>query len=116
MNLVKGAPPDFLGIHWYGTDASEARKYIEDMHKKYPNYKIIVSEIASISRNGDEVYRFTKDICNWMDGVDYVFEYAFFGCMRQMPDQYVSQAARLMNPDGSFTTLMNKYMTEQPMK
>jgi hypothetical protein len=116
MSLVKDCPPDYLGIHWYGTDSSEARKYIENMHKKFPAHKIIVSEIASISRDQKQVYEFTKNICNWMDGCDYVFEYAFFGCMRQMPDGYVSPAARLMKEDGSFTDLMVKYMTQQPIQ
>lgn len=116
MNLVKDSPPDYLGIHWYGTASADAKKYIEDMHKKFPKQKIIVSEIASISRKPEDVNLFTQRMCNWMDDTDYVFEYAFFGCMRKMPDSYVSPAARLMNPDGSFTELMNKYMNQQPMK
>jgi hypothetical protein len=51
-----------------------------------------------------------------MDEQDYIFEYAFFGCMMNMPDNYVSPEARLMNPDASFTDLMNKYMNQQPWK
>ncbi|PVI02275.1 glycoside hydrolase family 128 protein [Periconia macrospinosa] len=88
MNLVQDCAPEFLGIHWYGTSADEAKRYIEDMHNKFPNQKIIVSEIACISRDGNECYQFTRDMCNWLDGQDYVFEYAFFGCMKNMPDDY----------------------------
>ncbi|KAF2277761.1 uncharacterized protein EI97DRAFT_465891 [Westerdykella ornata] len=116
MELVKDCPPDFLGMHWYGTDPNLAIRDIEAMHKRFPKLRIIVSEIASISRDSHQVFEFTKKVCNWMDGTDYIFEYAFFGCMKKMPDQYVSEAARLMKPDGSFTDLMNKYMHEQPMK
>lgn len=116
MNLVKDSPPDYLGIHWYGERSDDAKKYIEDMHRKFPNHKIIVSEIASISRVKQDVHLFTQRMCNWMDGLDYIFEYAFFGCMRNMPDNFVSPEARLMNPDGSFTDLMNKYMNQQPMQ
>jgi hypothetical protein len=116
MKLVKDSPPDYLGIHWYGTSSDEAKKYIEDMHKKFPGTKIIVSEIASISRKKEDVHLFTQRMCNWMDEQDYIFEYAFFGCMMNMPDNYVSPEARLMNPDASFTNLMDKYMNQQPWK
>lgn len=112
---VRAAPPDFLGMHYYGTQGSDAKKYIEDLHNKFPGPKIIVSEIASIHRSEADVFGFTIDMCNWMDEKDWIFEYAFFGCMKEMPDNFVSPAARLMNPDGSFTKLMQKYMNEQPM-
>jgi hypothetical protein len=49
-----------------------------------------------------------------MDEKDWVFEYAFFGCMRVTADDFVSPAAQLMNADGSFTDLMWKYMSDQP--
>ncbi|KAF2108437.1 hypothetical protein BDV96DRAFT_259795 [Lophiotrema nucula] len=115
MNLVQDSPPDFLGLHWYGTSTDECKGYISSSHDRFPNLKIIVSEIASISRDGGEVYQFTKDICNWMDDTEYIFEYGFFGCMKHMPDDFVSPAARLMNEDGSFTDLMWKYMSDQPI-
>ena len=115
MSLVSDAPPDYLGLHWYGTSSDECKKYITDMHAKFPNLPIIVSEIASISRDYEEVHAFTRDMCNWMDGVEWVFEYAFFGCMKDMPDSFVSPAARLMDEWGNFTDLMWKYMSDQPM-
>lgn len=116
MDLVKDCPPDFVGMHWYGTDPNLAIHDIEAMSRRFPQKPIIVSEIASISRDRNQVYEFTKRLCNWMDETNYIFEYAFFGCMRKMPDQYVSEAARLMNPDGSFTDLMSKYMHDQPIR
>lgn len=115
MSLVKDSPPDFIGLHWYGEKSDEAKAYIDTMHKKY-GLKVIVSEIACISRNHNDCYAFTQKMCNWMDENDGVFEYSFFGCMEKMPDSYVSPEARLMNPDGSFTALMDKYMNAQPWK
>jgi hypothetical protein len=114
MNRVRDSPPDYLGLHWYGTNASECQQYISFMHDKF-GLPVIVSEIASIDRNYDSVHAFTRDMCNWMDGVDWVFEYAFFGCMKDMPDDYVSPAARLMDGNGEFCDLMWKYMSDQPM-
>jgi acyl carrier protein phosphodiesterase len=113
---VQASPPDYLGLHYYGTESADAQKYIEDMHKTFPDQKVIVSEIASISRNQPSVVGFTIDMCNWMDEQDWLFEYAFFGCMTQVPDSFVSPAARLMEEDGSFTSLMDRYMNQQPMK
>ncbi|KAF2653437.1 glycoside hydrolase family 128 protein [Lophiostoma macrostomum CBS 122681] len=114
ISLVKDSLPDFLGLHWYGDSADEAQGYIDTMHKKFLNHKVIVPEIACISRNQKDCYAFTQKMCNWMDDQNFVFEYAFFGCMKNMPDDYVSPEARLMNPDGSFTDSMNKYMNAQP--
>ncbi|KAL8800787.1 MAG: hypothetical protein Q9223_007193 [Gallowayella weberi] len=116
MHRVADNPPDILGVHYYGTDAKAAREYIESMHKKHPKQRIMVTEIASISRNHNDVVQFTVNMCNWMDKTDWIFEYAFFGCMRHVADSFVSPEAQLMKPDGSFTDLMKKLMHDVPMK
>jgi len=36
--------------------------------------------------------------------------------MRKLADNFVSPAAQLMNPDGSFTDLFYKLMYDQPIK
>lgn len=76
---------------------------------------MVVSEIASISRDKAEVFAFTAQLANWMDGCPWVYEYSFFGCMRELADDFVSPEAQLMNADGSFKDLMVKLMNEQPM-
>jgi len=53
---------------------------------------------------------------NWADETPWIAEYAFFGCMRKLADDFVSPAAQLMNPDGSFTDLFYKLMYDQPIK
>ncbi|KAL9620733.1 MAG: hypothetical protein Q9160_004746 [Pyrenula sp. 1 TL-2023] len=114
LSLVQ-EKPDFLGLHYYGTKSGDAIAFIQHMHQQHPNLKIIVSEIASISRNKHEVYQFTFEVANWMDKTDYIFEYSFFGAMRKMPDNFVSPQAVLMKPDGHFTQLMRYLMNDQPM-
>ena len=116
MSRVSDHPPDFLGLHYYGTDSKEAIKYIESMHNKHPKLHVMVTEIASISRNYHEVLEFTTKLCNWMDETPWIFEYGFFGCMRQVADTFVSPEAQLMKPDGHFTPLMENLMHEVPMK
>jgi hypothetical protein len=116
MARVKDAPPDFLGLHYYGADGDAAVKYVEKMHAKYSDLPVIVSEIASISRKKEEVFAFTARVANWMDQTEWVFEYAFFGCMREVADGFVSPEAQLMDKEGGFTELMGKLMMEQPIR
>ena len=116
LNRVAQHPPDYLGLHYYGTDAAAAIKYIEEMHKEHPKMPVIVSEIASISRDAKQVDEFTVKMANWMDSTPWVHEYGFFGCMRKLADNFVSPAAQLMKPDGHFTPLMEKLNKEQPLK
>ncbi|KAI4152621.1 MAG: hypothetical protein L6R39_001756 [Caloplaca ligustica] len=116
MRRVADHPPDYLGVHYYGTDAKAAIDYIESMHKKHPKQAVMVTEIASISRNHHDVVQFTAKLANWMDQTNWIFEYAFFGCMRTVADGFVSPEAQLMKPDGHFTPLMEKLMHEVPMK
>ncbi|KAJ9620957.1 hypothetical protein H2203_007543 [Taxawa tesnikishii (nom. ined.)] len=115
MQLVAANPPDYLGLHYYGTDGNAMIAFLQQMHERYPNVPIIVSEWASISRNYMDVLGMTVQLANFMDGQDWIFEYGLFGCMRQPADDFVSPAAQLMNPDGSFTDLMWKYMSDVPM-
>jgi hypothetical protein len=116
MGRVGDSPPDYLGLHYYGTNGSEAIGFIQSMHKKFPKQKVIVSEIACISRNYHDVLKFTVQVTNWLDQQDWVAEYGWFGCMEHPADNFVSPAAQLMNPDGKFTDLMNRIMHDQPMK
>jgi len=76
---------------------------------------VVVSEIACISRVRKEVFAFTATVANWMDECPWIYEYSFFGCMRELADDFISPEAQLMNKDGSFTELMIKLMNEQPM-
>ena len=115
MHRVAKEPPDFLGLHYYGTDKNAAIRYFEDMHEKHGKRPLVISELASISRNHAEVVAFTVGVANWADETPWVFEYGFFGCMRTLADGFVSPEAQLMKPDGSFTELMFKLMKEQPM-
>ncbi|KAI4153535.1 MAG: hypothetical protein LQ340_002268 [Diploschistes diacapsis] len=49
MNRIQDAPPDYLGLHYYGTDGNAAQEFLEDMQNKWPEIPVIVSEIANQS-------------------------------------------------------------------
>ena len=89
--------------------------FIRNRHDKYPEYPVVISEIACTSRDKKEVFAFTAEVANWCDQCDWVYEYAFFGCMKDLPDDFASLEAQWMNADGTFKYLMLKLMKEQPM-
>lgn len=115
MGRTSSQTPDYLGLHYYGTDGNAAIQFLQDMHAKYPDHPIIVSEIASTARDLPSVLGFTAQLANWMDNTDWIFEYGFFGCMRQTADDFVSPDAQLMKEDGNFNDLMQKLMCDQPI-
>jgi len=59
MGRVKDEMPDFLGLHYYGESAKEARDFVEMMHNKWPHLPVMITEIACISRSRDDVLKFT---------------------------------------------------------
>lgn len=101
--------PDYLGVHYYGADAEAAIVYLKEMYEKH-GLPLMVTEIASISRDVEEVRHFTRRLSNWMDDTDWVIEYGFFGCMAHVADDFVSQAAQLMDENGKFTPLMRELL------
>ena len=115
MHLISANPPDYVGLHYYGTDGNACIQYLKNMHGKYRK-PIILSEVASIARDKASVYGFTVQVANFMDETEWVFEYGFFGCMRKLADGFVSPAASLMEPDGRFTELEVRLQNEVPMK
>lgn len=97
--------PDFLGLHYYGTQAHEAIAYLTARHEKYPALPVHVTEIASISRDRGEVERFSVEVAGWADRTEWVAEYGFFGMMKECADDFVSPAAQLMDKKGDLTGL-----------
>lgn len=116
MNLVSDSTPDYLGLHYHGTNADIVISHLESMHQKYPDIPVIVLEWAPSHRKHNEVLAMTVQVVNWMDERDWIFENGLFGYMQHITDGYVSRAAQLMELDGSFTELGKKYASEQPMR
>ncbi|KAK6821824.1 hypothetical protein PG987_014649 [Apiospora arundinis] len=116
MSLVGNDKPDYLCLHYYSTNADEAIKYITNMHNKWNKIPVMVTEIACIDRNYQNVLKFTVKVVNWMDKQSWIAEYGLFDFQRKVADDFVSPAAQLMDANGNFTELGKKYCKEQPMK
>lgn len=113
---VRDNMPDYLGLHYYGTSGDACIQYLTEQHNKYPALPVIVSEIASIHRNSDDVLGFTMHLCNWMDETGWIFEYAFFGAMPAVADGFVSPQAQLLDEKGHWTKLGRMILEQQPLK
>ncbi|KXJ91769.1 hypothetical protein Micbo1qcDRAFT_161790 [Microdochium bolleyi] len=107
--------PDYVGCHFYtnqnsavNTEIEAAKNHLASVIFAY-GLPIVVSEIASTSRNSNDVVKFTKTMAEWMDQQDYVKMYGFFGVSRQPTDSFVSPAAQLLDSSGSWTSL-GKYL------
>ncbi|KAJ3944554.1 uncharacterized protein N0V96_006092 [Colletotrichum fioriniae] len=101
--------PDFLGVHYYSGDVEHAKRYLTSMYERY-GLQLNVSEIASISRDPGEVEAFTEELSGWMNEMEWIDEYGWFGCMAHCADDFVSPAAQLMDGEGRFTPLMRRLM------
>lgn len=69
MGRVKDEMPDYLGLHYYGNTAKEAMEFVEMMHNKWPHLPVMITEIACISRNKDDVLKFTAAFGESMDEI-----------------------------------------------
>jgi hypothetical protein len=86
MGRLKGDErPDVLGAHFYGPDAGDAQKYLRVLHEEF-GLPVFVTEIACTDRDAAAVETFTREMANWLDGQEWVVEYAFFGCMTKVAD------------------------------
>ncbi|KAI0132997.1 glycosyl hydrolase catalytic core-domain-containing protein [Xylariales sp. AK1849] len=109
--LAEGEKPDYIGAHFYTSqnqpvdhEITAAKTFLESMHTRY-NHPVVVSEIASTSRNASDVEKFSHEIAKWMEGQGWIKEYAFFGVMREVADGFVSPVAQMMDNEGHWTKL-----------
>ncbi|KAI1445415.1 glycoside hydrolase family 128 protein [Annulohypoxylon stygium] len=109
--LAANEKPDYLNLHFYTLQTSSsdaeiqnAKTYFTDKHNQY-KLPIIVGEIASTNRDGNQVLKFTKQVSSWLDGQSWIAEYGFFGVSTKVVDNFVSPAAQMLNANGAWTAL-----------
>lgn len=114
MSGISSAP-DYLGLHYYGTDIEATKTYLTERHTKHP-YPVIVSEIGCLSEDYSQVYQYVVKLTQWMDTTSFISQYAWFGAMPNPPNNFVSKAAMLMDPTGTFKPLLTKLISQLPMQ
>ncbi|KAL4259396.1 Alkali-sensitive linkage protein [Pleurotus pulmonarius] len=93
---------DFIALHWYGTNATQFINYVVDFHDTFQR-PIWVTEWAchAILENYPRLQSF-------MDDVDFVERYAWFGAMKEIQD--VNKANSLMTDEGRINELGAQYI------
>ncbi|KXN85688.1 Alkali-sensitive linkage protein 1 [Leucoagaricus sp. SymC.cos] len=97
---------DFLPLHWYGSGTEGFYSYIWDMHSSFPQLPIWVTEYADVSENSTEVWDFMNQTTHYLDALDWIERYAWFGFFR--PEDNVHY--NMLGEDGSLNDLGQLYI------
>lgn len=96
---------DFLPVHWYGTGSTGFYDFLWSIHQDYPDYPIWVTEYADTSNNDTEVYNFMQETLQYLDELEWIEKYAWFGFFRPEPDTHYN----MLREDGSRNALGELY-------
>ncbi|RDB28679.1 Alkali-sensitive linkage protein 1 [Hypsizygus marmoreus] len=102
----KNCTVDFLPLHWYGEGEESFYQYIGEIHGLYPKLPLWITEYASTSVNDTVVANFLNATTSFMDTLDWVERYAWFGFFRPREDAHYN----LLGEDGSLNTLGQIYV------
>jgi hypothetical protein len=109
-----GCNPDFMALHWYDVTIEGFQEYVELWHTTF-NKNIWITEYAVQNFNGGAqqdysfIQGFMGTVNSWMDSLDYVEQYCWFGAMLDL--QGVNTANSLMNSDGSPSQLGYQFLS-----
>ncbi|CAK1355185.1 unnamed protein product [Cercospora beticola] len=118
-----GSDVDFWAIHWYGCGNSAGASigmfydYIWSTHHQLgPDKPVWITEFACTNWNPDaplpreHVEEFAKETVKYLDTLDWVERYCWFGPMRDTGT--VGKYAAMFDHDGKLTTLGKRYRDE----
>ncbi|KAF9524085.1 glycosyl hydrolase catalytic core-domain-containing protein [Crepidotus variabilis] len=84
---------DFIPLHWYGSGSESLYNYLWDIHTQYPKYPIWITEFAETSTNDTVVADFLNQTTTYLDTLDWIERYAWFGYFRSRPDIHYSRSS-----------------------
>ena len=104
----QGGDIDFYALHWYGETLGQFYDYIWSKHHELgPDKPVWITEFAPTNWNEsapmskDHVHSFIKESCAYLDSLDWVERYAFFGAMRNAGN--VGRWVAMLDSDGRLT-------------
>ncbi|KAJ7920088.1 glycosyl hydrolase catalytic core-domain-containing protein [Mycena leptocephala] len=107
---------DFIAIHWYNTNSTAFKEFITDFHDEF-HLNIWVTEWACQNMSGPEdqcsltqVVDFLRETQTFMDQMDWVERYAWYGVKRDLHG--VNQDNAMMDPDGVINDLGRQYISQ----
>jgi len=97
---------DFIPLHWYGSGTPGFYSYIWSVHTAYPTYPIWITEYAEVSANNTVVEQFLNDTIIYLDSLDWIERYAWFGFFRPEEDKHYN----LLDANGGLNALGQIYV------
>ncbi|KAK3324816.1 hypothetical protein B0T19DRAFT_239417 [Cercophora scortea] len=113
----QGGDVDFYALHWYGETLGQFYDYIWSAHHQLgADRPVWVTEFAPTNWSvesplpREHVEGFCRDACKYLDGLDWVERYAWFGAMRDTGT--VGRWAAMLDGTGKLTELGRVYRDE----
>jgi hypothetical protein len=110
-----GSDVDFWAIHWYGETLGQFYDYIWSTHHRLgPEKPMWITEFAATNWSVEKplerahVEAFARDSCIYLDSLEWVERYAWFGAMRDTGT--VGKWAAMLDWEGKVTELGRVYM------
>lgn len=116
LELVRsqGGDIDFYAFHWYGETLGQFYDYIWSTHHQLgPDKPVWITEFAPTNWNQaaplpkEHVENFVMESCKYLDTLDWVERYAFFGAMRDPGN--VGKWAAMLDENGHLTNVGKMY-------
>jgi Glycosyl hydrolase catalytic core len=111
---AQGGDIDFYAFHWYGETLGQFYDYIWSTHHQLgPDRPVWITEFAPTNWNQgaplpkEHVENFVAEACKYLDTLDWVERYAFFGAMRDTGN--VGQWAAMIDSQGNLTNVGRIY-------
>jgi hypothetical protein len=103
-----GCPASFLPIHWYGDFAGLA-SYVGQIHDLYPKLPLWVTEFADPNADIGDSQGFFNQSVAFLDRLDYVDRYAYFGAFRSQ-DSNIGGEGVMLDKGGALTDVGEWYL------
>lgn len=99
---------DFIPLHWYGNFEGLA-SYVGEMRQAYPDKELWVTEMGFPFVDLAQTYGFFNTATEYLDRLDDVARYAWFGSFRSAQSN-VGPNAAMLDDDGALTDLGAWYL------
>ena len=110
MSSVSDVKPDYIALHYYGTDATAFETYVTKVYNLY-KLPIYITEVASTSSDINSVTSFLTSITAWCDQQSWIAGVFWFAASRTANANSNLAQSALMSSTGTRTPLGDKYCT-----
>jgi len=109
MAAVPDVKPDYIALHYYGTDSTAFETYVTQVYNLY-KLPIYITEVASTASDINSVTTFMTNITAWCDKQSWVAGIFWFAASRTADSGNLALSA-LLSSTGARTALGNLYCT-----